>query len=159
MTDKHNTSLSSYQRAILYEMGISQWQLTEPPAVLQIEASVYQTEQPETSVPTVSPPEVVSIPQRVLLLMSANEANDSMVKDILLSLSLDKHEQVLASPEQLKNYSDYQLAWCINQEHQQNGIQWRDNCLITSSLNSFNNSEYKKQLWLALQKHHDNAVC
>jgi DNA polymerase III psi subunit len=160
MTDKHNISLSPYQSAILNELGIRQWQLTESTSVsFAVEPISHTAPIEEPVTPVIAPiAELIAIPEQVLLLMSTSEAADPLIKDVLLSLSLDQHKQLTAGREELKSYCDYPLAWLFSEDTQQHGMQWRDNCLTTPSLDSLRKSECKKQLWTILQKHHANAV-
>lgn len=164
MNAKTHNTLSSYQRAVLSELGIATWQPQS--------AEILNTENPAQSVASnIEPPKTVenkkpspipdaikrfkskpdaaparkSVPNSVLLGFNLASVPNALVKDVLLSLGLPTEGPEVISKANSAEYSDYLFAWEIDEK-----IALKGRLLTTPSLNKGLPVATKKQLWTFL---------
>lgn len=156
-----NTSdlvLSDYQRAILNEMGISSWQLSDKQETQ--EKNVNQTlEALATSSEVSSKEDALAKLKQLKVLTKTSEATDSVLvtllksdtrcqffTDVLIALDLDAKPQKYISTDQLSHYSGYPLSWTQGKK-----VSLSNKQLTTPALDELHHSDIKKQLWQQLQ--------
>jgi DNA polymerase III psi subunit len=159
MNSKTLFSLSEYQRAILTEIGITNWRQ------LETSVDVFTTQndesnlvkddnkdelfrQRESAEPKIDK-QVKSIPERILLLIPETQSAHPLIQDVLNTLNLPKNALVTFSGGVIEDYADYLLAWKEGPETVLNGT-----ILNTLDLSSLSSPEAKKHLWQILQNCH-----
>jgi DNA polymerase III psi subunit len=149
--------LSSYQRAILNEMGISSWHLLGQKAQEKVEKQASRTAATSSQVITkddalaklkqlkVQTQTRVST-DSVLVNLSESDLKFQIFTDVLVALGLE-HKQLIHIPtNKLSQYADYPLSWTQGEK-----ISFNNKQLITPNLSELHNSDIKKQLWQQLQ--------
>lgn len=163
MNSKTIFSLSEYQRATLTEMGISCWQQVEPSADAsdtnfdtkkdEINSSQGSSkdgffQQPVSAV-TQNSKQAKSIPEHVLLQVTATQSAHPIIKDVLSTLNLPLNVSITVSTGEIEDYADYLLAWKMAPETALDGT-----ILSTPDLSRLSSPEAKKHLWHILQNCH-----
>lgn len=134
--------LSQYQKAVLNELGIALFQLTEahsPAVESELEASL-QPSQPECE----NALEAKSVPDTVLCCFEAPESAPFW-QDVLLALP-DKLKPVHVLPSEVGQFKDYRAVWQLDDRFALN-----HDTLITPKLFGDCNAAQKRQLWQHLQ--------
>ncbi|QHJ11125.1 hypothetical protein FX988_01347 [Paraglaciecola mesophila] len=164
-TKTHNT-LSSYQRAVLGELGIATWQAQSPESLntetpTQNVASNIQAPNKVANKKTSPIPDAIkrfktqpdeapvrkSVPNSVVLGFNLASVPSSLVKDVLLSIELPTEGPELISKVNSAEYSDYLLAWDIDEK-----VALKGRLLTTPPLNKGLSVANKKQLWTFLSR-------
>ena len=163
MNSKTIFSLSEYQRATLTEMGISCWQQVEPSADAsyanlgakkdEVNSSQGSSKdgffQRPISAETQNSKQAKSIPEHVLLQITATQSAHPIIKDVLNTLNLPLNVLITVSTGEIEDYADYLLAWKIAPDTALDGT-----ILSTPGLFRLSSPEAKKHLWQILQNSH-----
>ena len=167
MQSSNSPLISTYQRAILTEMGISCWQSINEK---NVENAQDETLPDNLEKANASAPEVISAqvsPEQALAKLNAlktqtqqlpsteavltsfceKDASSPLFTDVLLALDISPQNVLHIESGQQGEYTQYPLAWMTGSD-----ISFEQRQLITPSLASLiTNPDLKKQLWQQLQ--------
>lgn len=158
MENISHSVLSDYQLAILNEMGISVWQLSNaaqnyPKTESQKDATVDNSPDPVTKIDALEKLKQLKVQtqtkkstESVLVTCSEIETKLNIFTDILIALGLESKELKLISVEQLGDYIDFPLSWTHGDQ-----VSFQNKQLITPALVELKLADSKKKLWRQLQ--------
>jgi DNA polymerase III psi subunit len=150
--------LSDYQRAILDEMGISSWRMTDQDQTqVKIENPTFKPVVASTNVKSKegalaklkqlkAQTQTRETTDSVLVTFPQSDSKLQIFADILMALGLDAKQKKYVSTEQLDHYLNYPLSWSYGEK-----ISFGDKLLITPALSELHHTAAKKQLWQQLQ--------
>lgn len=156
MNAKDSFSLTDYQLGMLTSMGISSWTLqTQSDAPVadsqqetQIEKSIPEAISRFKKTSPVAKKEVKAIPGQLLLLMPPEQAEESLVADILLAACfLPTHTRTIVDQD-ITEFSNFDFAWQFGHEVELSG-----SVLTTPPLDKMLQPELKQQLWKIMSAH------
>lgn len=161
METTSHLALSEYQRAILNEMGITSWKLTDT-NLDQIQDDNQKTDLIESSPEVGSRTDaLVKLKQLkaqtqksqskestdcVLVTCSQSATKHQIFADVLLALGLETKEIKYVATEQLSDFSDFPLSWNLAEK-----VSFENNQLITPTLTELSDPSIKKRLWMQIQ--------
>lgn len=166
MNAKTHNTLSSYQCAVLSQLGITTWQpqsaenLKAEGPTQSVASNIEPPKTLENNKPSPIPdaikrfkskpdaaPARKSVPNSVVLGFNLASVPSALVKDVLLSLGLPTEGPEVISKANSAEYSDYLFAWEIDEK-----IALKGRLLTTPSLNNGLSVATKRQLWTFLSR-------
>ena len=117
-------------------------ELGSKPASEPADKGAASSPQPDVVSPAVAvQPEMISLPDTVVMAMDTGVIPDSLVKDVLLAMGLDAKAIEWVASDKLGSYQNYLLAWQTGES-----CAVSDKQLITPA-NLHGSAAAKKQLW------------
>ncbi|MFT2091324.1 DNA polymerase III subunit psi [Paraglaciecola sp. 2405UD69-4] len=171
MTRTSHSSISTYQSAILTEMGISNWGLLSQEKVeaSPSEAQMKELKQPESvayNTSSVKESALTKLQQlkkqnaplkktdSILTTFTKDDLSTPIFQDVLLALELADTSVIHVDNGQEQRYEEYPIFWGVG-----DSLSYKNKKLYTTSLKGLSTSAtLKKQLWDLLKEAKVNSL-